>query len=657
MAVVVRASVRAYGEDAIELACATLPLALRASPRRFRDATVREIVDKVLAAVEMRAAWSLAEEPAPVPYVVQSGENDLAFVTRLLAAHGAYFFVDDEGRLAICDSSPDASMACTMPLLTTEEAIAREPGVRELFVGARVAAGRATVADYDWKKPLLALRESRDGDRDTDLEHYMWPAGFYDQAAGERLALKRLQGLRAHADYAEGRSNVPELGAGRRFTVIDEGEWFAVEVEHRFSAEQGYENRFFATPRAHPYRPPLERAPAVGGLESAMACGPAGTDIHTDAHGRFKAEMPWDADAAQTDEGARWVRLLQECSTSMFLARSGWEMLLAYVDGDPARPIGIGRAMHAGMAPSYAQPAFQGAMTVRTRSSPQDDGGGSELCISDDAGGQRIELVAQRDVATTVKHDQSVTIGRDATEKVGGERTLVVRGDRILDIGGDLRRHVHGDLQEAVKGSMKRSVAASESVAVKSAHKETITGADSERVSVLRMTLDGGVGSPADIVKNLVPPPKQALAGVLAAPVEQLTSGVGQVVGAATAPLGVVTGAMGTAGAAVAAGGAVLSSASLENVQGLKSSAESLASLPAQIGELKNAVTGLAQLPDKIANLPGSFDIGDAFKSARDRLSGTLKGVLSDLPMLAGALAVGEISKKAAGRYSRRVGG
>jgi type VI secretion system secreted protein VgrG len=647
--VVVRGCERSHGVDALDLADSTLPLALRVRPRRFRDANVREIVEDTLRAVQLEARWHLVDPTPPLPYVVQGGESDLAFVSRLLAAHGAHFFVDDEGIVSVSDRSIDAPEVSAEPfaLLESEDALVREPGVYELWRGARVAPGRVTVADHDWKHPRTTLSSSAAAGRDFDLEQYVWPAGFREPTLGESVARKRLEAARALAEYAEGRSTVARFGPGRRFAVANEDddreEWFVIAVEHRFDADAGYDNSFVAIPRSIPYRPPVERAPELGGLESAVARGADGADIHTDAYGRFKAEMPWDEDATQTDEGARWARLLQEPSTSMFLARCGWEMLVAYVDGDAARPVGIGRAMHACMAPSYDLPGFQGAATVRTRSSPQ-NGGGSELCMLDDRGAERMELVAQRDLSTLVKHDQDVSVGRDAAETVGADRSLAVRGDRQLEVGGDRTAHVHGDLEEAIGGSLDRRVGAGESIAVKESRRETVGGADRERIAGVRVTLDGGVGSPVDALKKLVPSPRAALAGALRAAAGTVTAGATGVAQAVTAPL---TAAGGLAGAA--------KPPSVDDALG---GANPLAALSGQLDQLKSAVGGLTQLPSMIGGLPAALPgVGDMIGAARDNLAATLKGAVPSLSTLAGALARGEIDKKAERRLSRRVGG
>ena len=136
------------------------------------------------------------------------------------------------------------------------------------------------------------------------------------------------------------------------------------------------------------------------GTHTAMVRGPSGEEIHTDAAGRFRAQFHWDREATGTDADSRWIRYLQETATSQTLARTGWEVFVGYVDGDPDRPVGLGRAINGAMPPTYAQPASKNVMSLKTPSSPS-TGGFNELKLDDSAGAQLMSLRAEKDLEKT----------------------------------------------------------------------------------------------------------------------------------------------------------------------------------------------------------------------------------------------------------------
>jgi type VI secretion system secreted protein VgrG len=74
--------------------------------RIFQELSVPEIVDLVLAPHGVTTRWKLARTYPKRDYCVQHHESDLAFVTRLLAEEGLFYFldgVDGEDKVVVCD--------------------------------------------------------------------------------------------------------------------------------------------------------------------------------------------------------------------------------------------------------------------------------------------------------------------------------------------------------------------------------------------------------------------------------------------------------------------------------------------------------------------------------------------------------------------------
>jgi type VI secretion system secreted protein VgrG len=534
---------------ALELFDPSFRLGLTTQTRKYRGRSVQDIVTEVLGAHGIACEWRLERPLAVRPYVVQYRETDLAFVRRLLEREGVFHTVDEAGGLVFGDQStgaPRVTPTSRFELMEAGGALARgEPGIHALTRRVRVGPGAVTVDDHDWKRPGLSLRAGASAARDAALEVYEHPAGYRDPEEGARLARLRLEALRARADEVSGESDVLGLAPLRAFTfgawagAALAGDYLLVDVEHRFDPRgEGatYTNRFAAIPLEVPFRPALRTpAPRVAGTHTAIVTGPEGSEIHTDAHGRFRARFHWDREATGTDDDSRWVRMLQETASSMTLARVGWEVAIAYLWGDPERPVGLARHINGAMPPTFALPKAKAVMAMRTPSSPA-SGGYSELRLDDAAGSMGIHLRAERDLVGLVKNDRTERVGQRSRHFVGAELTQVVERDQVVTVGASSR--VEAGASAALTVGLDRDVVvgARESIEVGTSATSTVGGDERERVGGARVTIAGSAG------------------GAAAA----MTLGAkGAAKGAVIAGLGATFGGGGAAGAASAAKGAV----------------------------------------------------------------------------------------------------
>ncbi|HVY49489.1 MAG TPA: type VI secretion system tip protein TssI/VgrG [Minicystis sp.] len=621
-------------------------LALRKNTRKFRNERADAIVARVLDEAGIAHAFALTA-PVPVrPFCVQYRETDLAFVERLLEQEGIHYAIEDDGTPRFGDATVAADLVRPEPFELVESAGAladAEPGVHEIRRGARTVTGAVTCGDFDWKKPKLVLRATAFGERDTELERYAFPAGYRDPGDGERLARLRVEAERVRARYVRGKSSVAAFRPGRAFAfgglagAAFEGEYVLTRVEHVFvsaafagpgdgqngGATRGdatYENRFDGIPRAVPFRPPVKTPrPEVSGTHTAMVRGPAGEEIHTDAFGRFKAQFHWDREATGTDADSGWIRYLQESATSQTLARTGWEVFVGYVDGDPDRPVGLARAMNGVAVPAYAQPAHKNVMTIKTPSSPS-TGGYNELKMDDTAGSQAISLRAEKDLDALVKNDKSESIGHDQTHAVGVDLTRQVQGDQTISIGADADETVDGSANLVVEKSRTLRVGAAETVEVGGSHGTATTGSETEKVGSMRLTIAGAIKPPSlasiarstgmSVLASASPGAAQALATV-----QQLrglgAQGGGALSGAASGVASAATTALlsgkGLSGAGQAAEQSLTSL--LPSGQSLQGLVPSRSWIPSGAG-LQNAVKGAVASAVSVDNVIGMLASG-----------------------------------------------
>jgi type VI secretion system secreted protein VgrG len=539
---------------AIELHAPIWLLRHTINTRKFRDLSAKDIVSKVLGECGIPFGWKLAAPLSPQSYCVQYRESNFAFVSRLLEFEGVYYTTGEDGVLILEDTSASSPPVggggegeAYFDLLDAAGSLDRDAlGIHALQRFSRVASGTATVNDFNWKKPRLGLMSSISSKVDAELEVYDYPTGYREPDEGALLARHRLEAHRVPSRTVEGRGNVVGFAPAHRFVFgsnagdLFAGEYVIVRVEHTFEnaragASTTYGNGFRAIPRSAPFRPPLVTPrPVVAGNHTAMVRGP-GNEIHTDSYGRFKAQFHWDREATGTDADSRWMRMLQEPATSMTLARVGWEMNVAYVDGDPDRPVGISRHINGVMLPTYSQPRNKTMMSIKTPSSPA-TGGYNELKLEDSAGAMEFALRAEKDFIGLTEHDKSETIGNNEQHAVVKTLQHVVQHDQTVAIGASSTTTVANDHEYHVDGDRTRTVGGSESVHVDGSQTLSAEKNEKETVGSVRLTIDGSIKMPdfKAMAKGLVPDVKSAAMGAAQAAGKSLLGG-GGVEGAAGA--------------------------------------------------------------------------------------------------------------------------
>jgi type VI secretion system secreted protein VgrG len=493
------------------------PLSLGLDTRKFRNKSMRDIVSSILSAAQIPQRWETTQQFPVRKYTAQYRESNLAFVERLLEFEGVFYRFDDDGTVVFVDNSPSAALTRDLPyeLIESADGMARaDVGLHELRRGARVTTGRVTLGDYNWKKPDVQLRETGWGEDDTTLERFEYAAGFREPVQGTRLAQLRVEAYRATAQFLDGKGNDTAFGPGKAFrcgglaAAAFAGDYLLVRVEHlartgayatgQSDASQGssYENRFHAIPLDRPFRKiPSTQRPIVAGTHTAMVRGPAGEEIHTDRYGRFRAQLHWDREAKGNDEDSRWMRLTQETASSMVLARTGWEMMVGYVHGDPDRPFGLGRAINGQMTPTYGQPANKNVTSIKTPSSPA-TGGFNEVKLDDSSGSQLMHWRAEKDYDALIKNDKTEKVGVDETHSVGTDFKRELNQNQFVTIGGNDSATYDSTSELKVKGNRSLTVGGSESVDIGAGMQHTVTKSDSEKVGAVRLSVVGSIKIP-----------------------------------------------------------------------------------------------------------------------------------------------------------------
>ncbi len=336
------------------------------------------------------------------------------------------------------------------------------------------ANGRVSVLDARIQQSLLAARQHQDGSIRELAEGLLQISRRL--SAGDETAHRALTQWLYHAGQVT--RDLPSAalvsgGDGLEALSIpnlldDIARVTAVEYDAPV-----YQCRFECIPSSVGYRPPrVTPWPVMRGTQTARVVGPSGEEIHTDQYGRVKVQFNWDRDGQFDDNSSCWIRVSQGFAGGnygiMFLPRVGQEVIVDFLEGDPDKPIIVGRVYNADHMPPYKLPDEKTKSVIKTHSS-KGGGGTNEIRIEDLKDSEQILIYAQKnlhirvnnDRVENVAHDHHLTVKEnkfelikkgknsevklDFSEKVGGNRSLKVVGDLGEEIGGNFSAKVGGN--------------------------------------------------------------------------------------------------------------------------------------------------------------------------------------------------------------------
>ncbi|MEZ4336770.1 MAG: type VI secretion system tip protein TssI/VgrG [Sandaracinaceae bacterium] len=509
-------------------------LRYRVNTRLFQDVAVPDVLDEVLTAAlggYGRSVDARLSRTYPIcEYRTQHDESDLAFCHRLMEEEGiVYWFEEgDAETLVLADAGAEYA--------TLEPA---EGGALEfrLRVGDRVGTEHVSVFEprsqivpttlvtrhFDWTRPSAPIEgASSDAPPDAPSGAHIDPPREVYAHGHAPLSLSEFDGTaygasdvedqvrlrrEAHAFDAkivDGRSTVSALRPGGRFDLsghplqdLDRG-WAVLSVEHCFGrdgGEDGYFNTFRCFPDDVPYRPArVTPRPRVESALTARVVGPAGEEIHTDAHGRVRVQLHWDRQGAMDEHSTRWVRVMQPWAGAgwghVFIPRMGMEVVVEFVDGDPDQPLVVGALYDGEHATPHALPDDKTKSTIRTETSIG-GGGNNELTFEDAAGSELVYVHAQKDFdevvendhTTTVHHDQSIHVDNDQTQEIGNDQTEHVFNDQDLTVDANRSVTVHGSFTETIDGSETKTVSSGSTETITGGETRTVTGGMTESIA------------------------------------------------------------------------------------------------------------------------------------------------------------------------------
>jgi type VI secretion system secreted protein VgrG len=300
-----------------------------------------------------------------------------------------------------------------------------------------------------------------------------------------------LEQERARVAEGSGVSWCRRLMPGRRFTLSDAtggaagGEYAITSVEHRATAPellpQGapiYSNQFQCVPATVRMRPPQPRRRLHQAFETARVVGPEGQEIHTDTHGRVKVLFHWDLAGPRADKSSCWLRVSQAW------AGPGWGTQFIPRVGMEVLVGFLGGDVD---RPVVTGCLYNGAALTPyrlplnatqsgIRTQSSPEGEGYNELLFDDQKGG--ELVSIRSQRNLVESALA-----DHRLEVGGSMRAVAAADRIVEVGGKDELTVEGAQVVTVRGASSVSLGGGGTSTIAGDRQTTIAGDDATRVA------------------------------------------------------------------------------------------------------------------------------------------------------------------------------
>ncbi len=400
-------------------------------------------------------------------YTVQFNESDLHFITRLMEEEGWFYFFEH------------TASKHTLVIANQNQAFQDIPGATLHLTGGEsddtylgdfnqagvTVRGKMKFKDYDPVKPDTLLQNEQPTTLKTGgasaRDAFRWPALTFDNGTVTDRTKREMEAAEANATLFDGASAFGRIVPGGKFKLQNrpagpfDGSYVVRSVTHQAtddtwinqSGGAQYANRFTCFPAAVTWREPLATLrPRMDGIHAAIVLGPEGEEIYTDDLARVKLRFYWDHRDEATDSQSVWARVIQPWAGkgwgAQFIPRVGTEVAVAFVDGDPDRPIVVGGLYNGRDTPIYSK-ADKTKSGFRTRSTLK--GGTSdfnEYTFDDKKGSELIYQQAQKDLKTYVKNDQTltvdncriVTVKKDETVDIQNNQTIKVKQDHSLTV-------------------------------------------------------------------------------------------------------------------------------------------------------------------------------------------------------------------------------
>ncbi|HAJ2299510.1 TPA: type VI secretion system tip protein VgrG [Escherichia coli] len=339
----------------------------------YQNLTVPQIVEKILRERhQMRGqdfVFNLKSEYPAREQVMQYGEDDLTFVSRLLSEVGIWFRFATDARLKIeviefYDDQSGYERGLTLPLRHPSGLFDGETeAVWGLNTAYSVVEKSVSTRDYNYRTATAEMmteqHDATGGDKTTYGEAYHYADNFLQKGDKEAAESGAFYARIRHERYLneqailKGQSTSSLLMPGLEIRVQGDDApavfrkgVLITGVTASAARDHSYELTFTAIPYSerYGYRPALIPRPVMAGTLPARVTSTVKNDIyaHIDKDGRYRVNLDFDRDTWKPGYESLWVRQSRPYAGDTYGLHlpllAGTEVSIAFEEGNPDRP-------------------------------------------------------------------------------------------------------------------------------------------------------------------------------------------------------------------------------------------------------------------------------------------------------------------------------
>ncbi len=469
----------------------------------YQNQTVPQIVEKILRERhQMRGqdfVFNLKNEYPSREQVMQYGEDDLTFVSRLLSEVGIWFRFATDARLKIevvefYDDQSGYERGLTLPLRHPSGLFDGETeAVWGLNSAYSVVEKSVSTRDYNYREATAEMttgqHDATGGDNTTYGEAYHYADNFLQKGDKEAAESGAFYARIRHERYLneqailKGQSTSSLLMPGLEIRVQGDDApavfrkgVLITGVTASAARDRSYELTFTAIPYSerYGYRPALIPRPVMAGTLPARVTSTVKNDIyaHIDKDGRYRVNLDFDRDTWKPGYESLWVRQSRPYAGDTYGLHlpllAGTEVSIAFEEGNPDRPY-IAGVKHDSAHTDHVTIQNYKRNVLRTPANNKirldDERGKEHIKVSTEYGGksqlnlghlvdagkqQRGEGFELRtDLWGTVRAKKGIFISSDAQDKAQGKVREMAPAMAILDGAQSQMKSLSTDAQTA----------------------------------------------------------------------------------------------------------------------------------------------------------------------------------------------------------------
>ncbi|EFO3514240.1 type VI secretion system tip protein VgrG [Escherichia coli] len=339
----------------------------------YQNLTVPQIVEKILRERhQLRGqdfVFNLKSEYPSHEQVMQYGEDDLTFISRLLSEVGIWFRFATDARLKIevvefYDDQSGYERGLTLPLRHPSGLFDGETeAVWGLNTAYSVVEKSVTTRDYNYREATAEMmteqHDATGGDNTTYGEAYHYADNFLQKGDKEAAESGAFYARIRHERYLneqailKGQSTSSLLTPGLEIRVQGDDApavfrkgVLITGVTVSAARDRSYELTFTAIPYSerYGYRPALIPRPVMAGTLPARVTSTVKNDTyaHIDKDGRYRVNLDFDRDTWKPGYESLWVRQSRPYAGDTYGLHlpllAGTEVSIAFEEGNPDRP-------------------------------------------------------------------------------------------------------------------------------------------------------------------------------------------------------------------------------------------------------------------------------------------------------------------------------